>query len=176
MQLLFQSSGWVTWSLRPAFYKEFSNPEKALLVMDILTRFSSKIIKMESGCHEWQSTLHRDGYGKFWFDGAQRPAHRVAWILFVGEIPEDKWVLHTCDNRKCVNPAHLYLGNAQQNVRDKIERCSWWGNMRLSFETIQEIRARYESGKETQQQLAEEYGCNQTHISSLVRRQKRQFK
>jgi len=141
--------------------------------MDIITRFRNKTVMMESGCLEWRSTLHRDGYGKFYFNGKQIQAHRVAWELFVGEIPEAGWVLHTCDNRKCVNIEHLYIGDAKQNVRDKVERCAWWGNMRLSFDDIQTIRNRYAVGDVSQQQLANEYGCSQTHISSLVKMKQR---
>jgi predicted XRE-type DNA-binding protein len=131
---------------------------------------------MESGCHEWQSTLHRDGYGKFWFDGGQIQSHRMAWMLFVGDIPEGKMILHKCDNRKCVNVDHLYIGNAKQNTRDKVERCAWWGNMRMPFETVQQIRARYAQGNISQQELANEYDCDQTHISALVRMKKRLHK
>lgn len=144
--------------------------------MDILTRFRSKVVKMESGCHEWRSTIHRDGYGKFWFDGQQAKAHRIAWLLFVGEIPDGAWILHKCDNRKCVNPEHLYIGDAKQNVQDKVERCAWWGNMRMPFEAVQEIRARYAKGNVSQRQLADEYDCDQTHISGLVRMKQRLFK
>jgi predicted XRE-type DNA-binding protein len=141
--------------------------------MDILSRFRSKTELMESGCHEWRSTLHRGGYGKFWFNGKQSPAHRVAWELLVGEIPEGSWVLHKCDNRKCVNPEHLYLGDAKQNKLDTIERCDWYGNMQVSFDTIKEIRARYENGGVTQQQLADEYGIHQTQVSRLVKLKQR---
>lgn len=144
--------------------------------MDILQRFSIKVRPVESGCHEWQSTLHRDGYGKFWLNGGQVQAHRVAYLLHRGEIPEGRWVLHTCDNRKCVNPEHLYLGDAKDNARDKVERCSWWGRMKYSFETIQEIRARYDAGGVSQQQLADEYGCDQTQVSRYVRGTQRTFK
>jgi hypothetical protein len=137
--------------------------------MDVLARFRSKVSVMESGCHEWRSTLHRDGYGKFWFDGKQEKAHRMAHLLFVGEIPDGKWVLHTCDNRKCVNPSHLYLGDAKQNVADKLARCSWFGNMRKTRDEIDAIRARYLTGAVSQQQLAGEYGVHQTQISRYVR-------
>jgi hypothetical protein len=144
--------------------------------MDILARFRSKVEVLESGCHEWRSTLHRDGYGKFWFGGKQAAAHRVAWIILVGEIPEGKWILHKCDNRKCVNPDHLYVGDAQQNVLDKVDRCSWWGRMQISFDEVKEIRARYAAGGVTQQQLAEEYACHQTQISRLVLNKQRASK
>jgi len=137
--------------------------------MDVLNRFRSKVEVMESGCHEWRSTLHRDGYGKFYFNGDQTQAHRVAWIIYVGEIPENGWILHKCDNRKCVNPDHLYVGDAKQNARDMHDRARARGNTRLSFEAIKEIRNRYSSERISQQRLADEYGCDQTHVSKIVR-------
>jgi len=48
--------------------------------------------------------------------------HRLSWILFYGEIPDGMWVLHRCDNRKCVNPNHLYLGTHNDNMDDKVKR------------------------------------------------------
>lgn len=51
-----------------------------------------------------------------------RGAHRQAWLLTHGEIPEGKWILHHCDVPHCVNPAHLYVGTAKDNMRDILER------------------------------------------------------
>lgn len=140
--------------------------------MDELKRFLKYVLPVESGCQEWQSTLHRDGYGKFWFRGKQIQAHRVSYRLQVGEIPAGLFVLHRCDNRKCVNPEHLYVGTAKQNVRDKVDRCSWWGNMRITFETVEEIRRLYESGW-TQQKIADKFKIHQTQVSRYVRGQQR---
>jgi len=58
------------------------------------------------------------GYGKIVIQGKQCKAHRVSWELNVGPIPKDKWVLHKCDVRNCVNPDHLFLGNALINNQD----------------------------------------------------------
>lgn len=141
--------------------------------MDNLSRFLSKVLAVESGCHEWQSTLHRTGYGKFWFNGKQVPAHRVAYLLQVGEIPAGLWVLHRCDNRKCVNPEHLYTGTAKQNVRDKVDRCDWWGRMKTPFEIVEKCREMYQSGSYTQQQIADQMGIHQTQVSRYIRHTQR---
>lgn len=143
--------------------------------MDLLTRFSSKVEARESGCHEWQSTLSRQGYGKFWFDGKQAPAHRVAYLLYVEEIPEGMWVLHKCDNMKCVNPEHLYLGDARQNAKDRTDR-QRWTHERLPLDEVQQIRDRYNTGTVSQQQLADETGYHQGHISRIVRDVQRTIK
>jgi hypothetical protein len=80
----------------------------------------------ENGCIEWCGFLADNGYGKIGlprcFVGSQASrsqyVHRVMWAIYHGAIPEGFSVLHHCDNRKCINPAHLFLGTAQDNVDD----------------------------------------------------------
>lgn len=138
-----------------------------------LDRFLSKVVLVESGCHEWQSTIKKDGYGQFWFRGVPAKAHRVSYMLQVGEIPEGLMVLHKCDNRKCVNPDHLYLGTAKDNIRDRNERCPWFGRMKTPFAAIQEIRKLYATGEFSQQFLADRFGVHQTQVSRYVLGQQR---
>lgn len=70
-------------------------------------------------CWNWRGGLHARGYGHFNSFPRQHRANRIAWILTNGEIPEGKMCLHKCNNKKCVNPNHLYLGNYFDNARDK---------------------------------------------------------
>lgn len=82
-------------------------------------RFWSKVnIQGPWDCWEWKRHRNEDGYGSFRFRGGMRLAHRVAWILSVGEIPDDLGVLHHCDNPACCNPAHIFLGTQLDNMRD----------------------------------------------------------
>jgi hypothetical protein len=76
----------------------------------------------KTDCVLW--TGHRDpgGYGRMNLPGTTRGAHRVAWEVAHGPIPEGMLVLHTCDNPRCCNPAHLKLGTHAENMRDKAER------------------------------------------------------
>ena len=131
------------------------------------TRFEAKVRKMENGCHEWQSTIHRDGYGKFWNGGGQMQAHRVAYSIYKGD-PGDQWVLHTCDNRKCVNPDHLYLGTAAENTQDMFRRGRAIGNTRTDLDTVTRAQALYALGF-SQQAIADMLGLYQTTISKYVR-------
>ena len=76
-----------------------------------------------SGCREWMR-CRTSGfcYGKLSYGGVVTHAHRVAWILSRGPIPDGLWVLHRCDNPPCVEPAHLFLGTQTTNMRDAVNK------------------------------------------------------
>ncbi len=81
--------------------------------------FWKKVTK-GGGCWEWQGRkLSKDGYGLFRFDGERHLTHRLAYQLSVGEIPPGKFVLHSCDNPKCVRPGHLRVGTHEENMADR---------------------------------------------------------
>ena len=95
----------------------------------IADRFWSKVdkdgpIKRDgfSPCWIWIRGLLPEGYGAFYWNGQNRKAHRVSWMLAHGEIPAGLYVTHQCDFKPCVNPEHLRLGTAADNSRDAVER------------------------------------------------------
>jgi len=72
-----------------------------------------------TGCWEWKRATNNIGYGMFRIkQGLMRTAHRVSYELFNGPIPNGMVVCHTCDNPKCVNPDHLWVGTMLDNIRD----------------------------------------------------------
>lgn len=80
-------------------------------------------------CWPWTRSLFRRGlpYGQFQWRGRPHVAHRIAWMLTNGEIPEGMKVCHRCDNPPCCNPSHLFLGDQSANERDKVAKGRWNG-------------------------------------------------
>ena len=90
-------------------------------------RFLSKVPhdcfdkKNEDMCWEWIGNTHSSGYGQIRWDNVTYNAHRMAYIIFNGLIPQGQVVRHICNNRKCVNPKHLILGSYSDNTVDAIK-------------------------------------------------------
>lgn len=143
----------------------------------VAERFWEKVDRSNSeGCWFWLSALTA-GYGYFSYEGRPRFAHRIAWILERGPIPPGLFVCHTCDVKNCVNPAHLFLGTHQENMRDawvkgRLVRPTGGihhlgGARKITPEQVQEIRQRRKDG-ELLRDLSAEYGISMSQVSRIA--------
>ena len=146
--------------------------------------FWSRVNKgADDECWEWSGATNSTGYGTTSWHGVYYTAHRVAaWLSGLVESPSrpahsrDKGhVLHRCDNRKCCNPNHFFLGNFTDNMKDAYDKKrkvqpkgAAHTKAKLTNDQAEEIRKRYAAG-EYQVPLAKEYGVSQRVISLIVR-------
>lgn len=146
-------------------------------------RFESKFQKGE-GCWEWQAGKFNNGYGQFWLDGISVGAHRVAYELYIGPIDDGLLVCHRCDNKACVNPAHLFQGTSADNVHDMEQkgrqgRRGWTFKLsghsqgsknpasKLTEAQITDIRELIATDRWTQSELGQLFGVTQATISKI---------
>jgi hypothetical protein len=135
----------------------------------------------ENECWIWTGPIHKvTGYGVFEVYNIEYKAHRVSFFYFNHRTVESEFdILHTCDNRRCCNPKHLYEGDNADNNRDRdernpgatINRGTDNGEAKLTETDIPEIFRLRRKGY-TQQQIADEYGVVFSTIGKVLRREK----
>jgi hypothetical protein len=92
---------------------------------DIISRLNGKFIKnYETGCWNWTgaTTPPPRQYGQLYVNGKTILAHRISYVVHVGKIPQGMQVLHKCDNPRCINPDHLFLGTQKDNIQDCVRK------------------------------------------------------
>ena len=132
----------------------------------------------ENGCWNWKGLMRKNGYGSI---GRHGKAHRASFELFFGPIPERMDVCHRCDNRRCVNPEHLFIGTRLDNMRDckakgRIARTQRFGESnpasKLTSNIVLAIREEYRHERGQQRRLAKKYGVTRSTIWLVVHRKK----
>ena len=148
-----------------------------------LQRFWNRVSAVQSGCWEWVGKIERGGYARVRLENSRERVlvHRLSWEMKNGPIPEGMLILHKCDNRKCVNPDHLYVGTYQNNTDDMLERGrankargERHGRAKLTDDQFHQLVSDYNAGGVTQKQLASKYGLHPIYVNKLLRGHKRQ--
>lgn len=127
-------------------------------------------------CWLWTACTDRGGYGRIRHKGVTQLAHRMAWEITFGPIPNYLCVLHKCDVRTCVRPDHLFLGTLRMNVADMVSKDriahtkgSRAGNAKLTEDQVLDIRARFFYG-ESIKDIAKSMAMTDVAIRNITNR------
>lgn len=119
------------------------------------------------GCWLWTGTLDAYGYGRVGArDAEEQRAHRMSWRLTRGAVPDGLWVLHRCDNRRCVNPGHLFLGTNADNVHDMVSKGRDAG--KLTAQDRDCIRKLHATGVFSNGELGRAFGVSKASVRKTV--------
>lgn len=130
-------------------------------------------------CWEWLGCKNSQGYGRFRVVGCTRQAHQISWVISNGEIPNlfegfPSQICHKCDNLSCINPNHLFLGNAKLNKKDSASKGrnfkpkgSANGRAKLIESEVNVIKLWLEEGVLIQGQIAKRYGISDMTVSRI---------
>lgn len=124
-----------------------------------------------ASCWIWIGGLVGVGYGEVWFGGKYWASHRLSYTVYKGEIPDGMEVCHTCDNRKCINPEHLFVGTRKDNAEDMSKkgralRGERGTNVKLTNKLVAIIR-KYR-GKLPQTRIAEIFSISQAQVCRVM--------
>lgn len=118
-----------------------------------------------SGCWLWTTGLIKAGYGTLYWEGTTLRAHRMSYEVFVGPIPDGLFICHSCDNRACINPDHLWPGTHRDNIDDKIRK----GRAPTKIPHAQGVAMRDMARFASVSQVARAFGVSQGTAHDVIR-------
>jgi hypothetical protein len=143
--------------------------------LSLKERFESKIDKKgDDDCWNWTASKTVHGYGQFRSGNTMVHAHRYAYELTHGKIPDGLCVLHICDNPACCNPKHLFLGTQPANMKDMMMKGRDYnsgigeGNSKIKKFHVKQIRELYKTGKYSYHKLADMFKISKTEIGNII--------
>ena len=145
---------------------------RAKVMPTLREHYEEKVIRGDGDeCWGWKGCLQA-GYGFLAHNKKQMNAHRVAYELFIGPIPEGLCVCHKCDNPVCSNPDHLFLGTKGDNLRDMTRKGRNVGNLRHPRASVEKVLSMEGSGL-SQAKIGQVVGMSQAQVSRIIRRELR---
>lgn len=144
-------------------------------IVSLRKRFSESTKSLPNGCVVWTGAIGSHGrYGICRAMGRHWLAHRLAYTIFVSEIPDGMNVCHHCDNGLCVRPEHLFLGTQKDNVHDMENKLrskhpsgAAHGRAKLTESDVSEIRSLGSAGL-SQREIAKKFGVSKFTIARIV--------
>ena len=142
--------------------------------LDIKNRILSNVFYSPDGCWYWTGPINNNSYGRIYVSGRREFTHRLSYKIFNGEI-NGSLVCHTCDNKLCVNPDHLFLGNHSINALDMHakgksnkpigERI---GIAKLNINKVIEIRNMFHENMASKTNIAKHFGVHPNTIHAVI--------
>lgn len=132
-------------------------------------------VEKKDGCWNWKKGCKEFGYGQFrnFETGKMETAHRISYKTFKGIIPNEAFVCHSCDNPKCCNPEHLWIGNCKENMQDAQNKGrTLKGNTfraKISAMEVMKIRQEYNC-KFGYRKLGKKYGVHWSNIRAIIKK------
>lgn len=128
-------------------------------------KFWSNVDTGGEGCWEWRGDLCSNNYGRFYFCGKRELAHRLSWRFQFGVIPPGMFVLHHCDNPRCIRPSHLFLGNNSDNMQDAVRKGRHYSHGR----TLTQCRNGHPYDEENTYKKNGQRNCRKCNLKAVLR-------
>lgn len=133
--------------------------------LDGLRNILEQNSKNSGSCIEWTGKTNKNGYGHFRAFKKSWSPHRASFLVNYGEIPDGLYICHKCNNKKCINPSHIYAGTAKDNTNDYINSKDYYDNIKK----ITEIRKRNYLRKQEKLKLLKNEFCSIKEFASLLK-------